>query len=164
MANVTFATTGLLGFGPATNAPQGRIVNTYQLQDNWTYVVGRHQLKAGANITQQRSPNYFLPNVNGQWQFSDYGGYASNDPTRIRIASGNPVLPFRETDTFLYVGDDFKLKNNLTLNLGLTWSYYGQPANLFHQITVKNQTEPVHAMEPGAAGKRDGVSDDSIAQ
>jgi hypothetical protein len=140
VANITFATTGLLGYGPATNAPQGRIVNTYQLQDNWSYVVGRHQLKAGVNVTQQRSPNFFLPNVNGQWQFSDYGGYASNDPTRIRIASGNPVLPFKETDTFLYVGDDFKVKNNLTLNLGLTWSYYGQPADLFHQITVKNQT------------------------
>src|SRR5271169_459100 len=74
VANVTFATSGLLGYGPATNAPQGRIVNTYQLQDNWTYVVGRHQLKAGVNVTQQRSPNFFLPNVNGQWQFSDYGG------------------------------------------------------------------------------------------
>jgi hypothetical protein len=142
VANVVFVASGLLGYGPATNAPQGRIVNTYQLQDNWTYVVGRHELKAGVNVTQQRSPNYFLPNVNGQWQFSDYGGYAANDPTRIRIASGNPVLPFKETDTFLYVGDDFKLKNNLTLNLGLTWSYYGQPANLFNQITVKNQTGP----------------------
>lgn len=142
VTNVVFSASGLLGYGPATNAPQGRIVNTYQLQDNWAYVIGRHQLKAGVNVTQQRSPNFFLPNVNGQWQFSDYGGYASNDPTRIRIASGNPVLPFKETDTFLYVGDDFKLKNNLTLNLGLTWSYYGQPANLFNQITVKNQTGP----------------------
>jgi hypothetical protein len=142
VANITFATTGLLGFGPATNAPQGRIVNTYQLQDNWTYVVGRHELKAGVNVTQQRSPNFFLPNVNGQWQFDDYGALATNVPTTIKIASGNPVLPFRETDTFLYIGDDFKVKNNLTLNLGLTWSYYGQPANLFNQITVKNQTGP----------------------
>ncbi len=142
LTNVVFAASGLLGYGPLTSAPQGRIVNTYQLQDNWAFVVGRHQLKAGVNVTQQRSPNFFLPNVNGQWQFADYGGYASNDPTRIRIASGNPVLPFKETDTFLYVGDDFKLRNNLTLNLGLTWSYYGQPANLFNQITVKNQTGP----------------------
>jgi hypothetical protein len=139
LANISFSTSGLLGYGPATNAPQGRIVNTYQLQDNWTYIKGRHQLKAGANLTQQRSPNFFLPNGNGAWQFGDYGNYASNAPSKINIASGNPVLPFRETDTFLYIGDDFKVKNNLTLNLGLTWSYYGQPANLFHDITVKNQ-------------------------
>src|SRR5277367_1343196 len=140
LAQITFATSGLLGYGPADNLPQGRIVNTYQLQDNWTYIKGRHELKAGVNVTQQRSPNFFLPNGNGAWQFGDYGAYASNEPLKINIASGNPVLPFRETDTFLYVGDDWKVKNNLTLNLGLTWSYYGQPANLFHQITTKNQT------------------------
>jgi hypothetical protein len=148
VANITFSTAGLLGFGPATNAPQGRIVNTYQLQDNWTYIKGRHELKAGVNATQQRSPNFFLPNGNGQWRFTDYSAYASNDPNKISIASGNPVLPFKETDTFLYVGDDWKVKNNLTLNLGLTWSYYGQPANLFHQITVKNQTGPDPLWEP----------------
>jgi hypothetical protein len=148
LAQISFATSGLLGYGPADNLPQGRIVNTYQLQDNWTFVKGRHELKAGANVTQQRSPNFFLPFVNGGWQFSDYGAYASNDPLKVNIASGNPELPFKETDTFLYVGDDFKLKRNLTLNLGLTWSYYGQPANLFHQITEKNQTGPNPLWDP----------------
>ena len=32
------------------------------------------------------------------------------------------------------------IKNNLTLNLGITYTYYGQPANLFHTLTVKNQS------------------------
>ena len=55
LARVTIASTDL-GFGPATNAPQGRIVNSYQFQDNWSYVRGRHALKAGINFTYQRSP------------------------------------------------------------------------------------------------------------
>src|ERR1700730_258559 len=139
VANVLFNSTSLLPFGPATNAPQGRIVNTYQGQDNWSYLVGRHSLKAGVNFTYQRSPNKFLPNLNGQWRFSSWDTFGSDTPNRVRIASGDPVLDFREKDTFLYFGDDFKVKNNLTLNLGITWSYYGQPANLFHDRTVKNQ-------------------------
>src|SRR6202043_3850932 len=50
--------------------------------------------------------------------------------------------------TFLYFGDDFIVRNNLTLNLGITWSYYGQPANLFHDRTVKNQASSTPLWNP----------------
>jgi carboxypeptidase family protein len=171
LANVGIS--GLLGYGPANNFPQGRIVNTYQLQDNWNFYQGKSQWKAGVNFTYQRSPNIFLPFINGGYSFSQFtnaggaftsaGGcsiaageelaiagqpsraaalsaYACDIPKTINIALGNPSLDFREYDTFLYVGNDYKLKDNLTLNLGLTWSYYGQPANLFHTLTTKQQT------------------------
>jgi hypothetical protein len=150
VTRIVFSDPSLLPFGPATNAPQGRIVNTYQVQDNWNYFHGRHSLKAGVNFTYQRSPNKFLPSVNGEYRFASWEstidedgnlvpGYGANVPNRIRIASGDPTLDFREKDTFLYFGDDIKIKNNFTLNLGITWSYYGQPANLFHDRTVANQ-------------------------
>jgi outer membrane receptor protein involved in Fe transport len=140
LARITFNSSSLLAMGPATNAPQGRIVNTYQVQDNWSWFLGRHGLKAGVNFTYQRSPNIFLPNFNGSYRFSNWARFAQDVPNRIQIAQGNPSLDFREKDTFVYFGDDFKVKNNLTVNLGLTWSYYGQPANLFHTITEKNQS------------------------
>ncbi len=140
VTNVTIAAGGFAGYGPATTAPQGRIVNTYQLQDNWNYVVGKHQLKAGVNYTYQRSPNYFLPNVNGAYNFADYSAYAGNAPSSVRISLGNDVLDFREHDTFAYFGDDFKATHNLTINLGLTWTYYGQPANIFHTNDLQQQT------------------------
>lgn len=168
LTNVIFQTSGLLGFGPATNLPQQRIVNTWQLQDNWSYVMGKHTLKAGVNATYQRSPNTFLPNINGAYRFGSWTSFMNNTPNRIRIASGDPVLDFREYDTFLFVGDDWKLTQHLTLNLGVTWTYYGQPANLFNDITAKREasastafwasTEPVGTnnlgdtfLSPGAA-------------
>ena len=147
LARVTMSSPNL-GFGPATNAPQGRIVNTYQLQDNWTYTKGRHAIKSGVNFTYQRSPNFFLPNVNGNFNFTNWGNFAQNLPSSVSITSGNPVLDFREHDTFLYGQDDFKLKNNLTLTLGLTWSYYGQPANLFNQLTSKQQASSTPFWDP----------------
>ena len=140
MTSIGFTTSTLLGIGPGSNFPEGRIVNSYQLQDNFSYTKGQHQLKWGANITNQRSPNVFLPGYNGEYVFSDWGAYAANTPSSTTLDEGNPEYPFKEWDTFLYVGDDWKVRHNLTVNLGLTWSYLGQPANLFHQETVAQQT------------------------
>ena len=142
LAYISFLDTTALGFGPYVSSPQGRIVNTWQMQDNWTMVLGKHTLKAGANWTYQRSPNMFLPYINGAYRFDDWSGFFNNTPSRVRVAQGPPSLDFREYDTFLYFGDDWKIKSNLTLNMGLTWSYYGQPANLFNELTTKREQGP----------------------
>lgn len=148
LTNVSFSDPALLAFGPNVVLPEGRVVNTYQFQDNWTYYKGRNSLKAGVNFTYQRSPNTFLPNINGNYIYSDYGAVGENVPFQIHIADGNPNLDFREKDTFLYFQDDLKASRTLTLNLGLTWSYYGQPANLFHQLTTKSQTSNTPLWDP----------------
>jgi hypothetical protein len=146
VTNVTFNNPNAnLGYGPATNLPQQRIVNTWQGQDNWNYVAGKHQIKAGVNWTYQRSPNIFLPNINGQFRFSDWDNYFANTPNRIRLAQGRSQLDFREYDTFLYAGDDWRIRQGLTLNLGLTWTYYGQPANLFNELTTQREINPATA-------------------
>jgi hypothetical protein len=146
-SRITFSTPGFLSMGPATNLPQSRIVNTWQGQDNWNYVAGKHTFKAGVNYTFQRSPNIFLPNINGAFRYTSWTNFAqTNQPNRVQLASGDPSLDFREHDTFLYVGDDWKIGRSLTLNLGLTWSYYGQPANLFNSITVPRESNPATAL------------------
>jgi Carboxypeptidase regulatory-like domain len=137
---------GFLGFGPATNFPQGRLVNTWQVQDNWNYVLGKHQLKSGVNWTYQRSPNTFLPIVNGSYRYSNLSSFIAGVPNRIQIAAGNPVLDFREYDTFLFAGDDWKLKQNLTINLGLTWTYYGNPEQLFTDVSTKRESNSATAL------------------
>jgi hypothetical protein len=150
--DINFPNIGLLPIGTATNLPQSRIVNTWQAQDNWNLVMGKHTFKAGVNYTFQRSPNVFLPALNGAFRFDSWGdvglgtSFVANQPDRVQIASGDPSLDFREHDTFLYGGDDWKIGRSLTVNLGLTWSYYGQPANLFNQITVPRESNPATAL------------------
>ena len=145
ISRATFTDPSLLSFGLNGAFPQGRIVNTWQGQDNLNWVKGKHTFKAGVNYTYQRSPNTFLPNLNGAFRFADWQSFAANTPNRVRIAAGTPTLDFREHDTFLYAGDDWKIRQNLTLNLGLTWTYYGQPANLFNDLTTQRESNPATA-------------------
>ena len=145
ITRATFTDTSLLSFGLNGVFPEGRIVNTWQGQDNLNWVKGKHTFKAGVNYTYQRSPNTFLPNLNGAFRFADWEAFAANTPNRVRIAAGTPTLDFREHDTFLYAGDDWKVWQNLTVNLGLTWTYYGQPANLFNDLTTQRESNPATA-------------------
>src|ERR1019366_6121568 len=148
LASIGSMPSGYAGFGPAVGFPQGRIINTYQLQDNLSWQRGKHTIKAGTNLTYQRSPNVSLSNYNGTYNFSSLYGYVEDIPSSIQITLGNPNLDFREHDNFFYVGDDIKATKNLTLNLGLSYAYFGQPGNLFHSRDVANETGSAPLFDP----------------
>ena len=146
LAQVIFNDPNVLGFGVGAGFPQGRVVNTWQGQDNWNYVLGKHTIKAGVNFTHQQSPNIFLPFLNGGYVFNSLSDYVNNNPDLAVIEKGNPELGLKENDTFVYVGDDWKIGRNLTLNLGITYSYYGSPYNQLHDLGVAQQANPATAL------------------
>jgi len=123
-----------VSFGVAAGFPQGRIINVYQLQDNASMLKGHHSIKFGGEVDQQRSPNVFLPENNGLFVFQSFSDVIANNPVETQIALGSPILPFSEWDLGLYVQDDWKVKSNLTLNLGMRWDWYQQAINLLHQM------------------------------
>ena len=64
----------------------------------------------------------------------------ANNPFGTQIALGSPTLPFSEWDLGFYVQDNWRIKSNLTLNLGMRWDWYQQAINLLHDQSVKQQT------------------------
>ncbi len=132
-----------VSFGVAAGFPQGRIINVYQLQDNASMLRGHHSIKFGGEFDQQRSPNVFLPENNGLFVFTSFSDVIANNPLETQVALGSPILPFSEYDLGLYVQDDWKVKTNLTLNLGMRWDWYQQAVNLLHQRSVAQQTGPL---------------------
>jgi len=105
-------------------------------------------VKAGTNLTYIRELAVFLGNYNGTYSFSSIQDYIQDIPSSISITLGNPNLDFREHENFFYVGDDYKATKNLTLNLGLSYAYFGQPANRFHQQDEANETSPTPFFNP----------------
>jgi outer membrane receptor protein involved in Fe transport len=146
--NVFFEDGLTAGFGLATNLPQGRIINNYEVQDNASWQVGKMTIKLGGEYGKQRSPNVFLPLTNGEFNYGDFNAFLNGSPDIDLFASGSPRLTFRENDLAFYVQNDWRVKDNLTLNLGLRWEWFQQAVNLLHNQTVAQQTGPNPFWDP----------------
>jgi hypothetical protein len=120
----------LNSFGPNV----GSILNqwTYTFKDVATKIYGPHTLKFGGEVTRLfylqecagcGVPSYSFFNI---WDFL-------NDAPHNEGGGFNPITGFpttirqdqRENIWGFFVQDDFKLRRNLTINLGLRWSYFG---------------------------------------
>jgi len=138
-----------VSFGIQNNLPQGRTINNTQVQDNASLIHGKHTFKFGGEYYKQRSPNTFLPSINGSYLFNDFNSFLQNTG-QLSLTDGPPKFSFKEYDIAAYAGDDWRMKNNLTVNLGLRWEFSSQAINLLHQITVANQAGSTPFWDPTA--------------
>ncbi len=138
--NFTVGGLSLLTVGPATNLPQGRTVEAYQYTDNVAWTSGNHQIKFGADFRQLKNIAPFLPNVNGSFRFDNTTQLQNNTPATLTVALGPATLSYDELDQFYYFQDDWRIRPNLTLNLGLRYEYTGQPINLLNDVTVERES------------------------
>jgi outer membrane receptor protein involved in Fe transport len=129
-----------LSFGMQNNLPQGRLLNNSQWQYNASWVRGRHTLKFGGEYARQRSPAVFLPNILGTNSFGTFNAFLANTAATISLADGPTSFNFKEQDIAAYFQDEFKVKDNLTLILGVRYEWFQQAINLLADSSLANQT------------------------
>ncbi|NOT60757.1 MAG: TonB-dependent receptor, partial [Acidobacteria bacterium] len=137
---------GLLAVGPAQNLPQGRDVKAWQFSDNLSWLRGNHQLKMGADFRKLLNYAPFLPNVNGAFTYNTPAELVANTPGNFQVAFGPTDLDYKEFDQYYYFQDDWRLRPNLTLNLGVRYEYTGQPINQLADLTVARESDPARAL------------------
>ncbi|HEX8773997.1 MAG TPA: VWA domain-containing protein, partial [Pyrinomonadaceae bacterium] len=126
--NIGLADLGLT-IGPNPNAPQFFTENIYQVMDNISYVRGKHTLKFGGDFRHIISPQRFFPVERGDYQYSSADLFLrdlSPDLAGERSTSGATYYGNRNT-LYAFVQDDWQARRNLTLNLGLGYSYQQLP-------------------------------------
>jgi outer membrane receptor protein involved in Fe transport len=102
--------------------------NTYSYIDNLTWIKGAHTLKFGVEVRriQLNQGN----TANGTITFSSAANFLNNLVSSATYAAELPVNGLRKTETYSYVEDEWKIRDNLTLNAGVRYTFY----NIFHEV------------------------------
>lgn len=119
----------------AYSVPRGRVSQTYQALDDFTWIHGKHSIKFGGQYWRALVNSYndnlerTLMPFYGDGYSSDYGtdvlaSYFLGDGYPSSLA-GNTQRNTFNNDVGLFLQDDYKAASNLTLNLGLRWEYFG---------------------------------------
>jgi hypothetical protein len=110
--------------------------NSYQFYDDAFLTKGTHNIKFGFSVEDIRYNELDDQLGNGEFVFPSLSGFLTNQPSSLTIL--DPAFlheaAFREAVFGLYVQDDWHVRRNLTLNLGLRYEPTTLPAeahNLF---------------------------------
>ena len=118
--------------------------NSFSEIDNLTWIKGRHTIKTGVEIRRIQ-----LNQGNTESGTVVFPSTAAFDADEVSTASLNGALPInglRKTQFYGYLQDEFKLRPNLTLNLGVRYSFF----NIFHE--VQGRANPFDFATCGAQG------------
>jgi len=123
---------------------------SYQLTDTVSWIHGRHTFKGGLNVYLEQ-PNYrqIPQGAFGNFFFqTTYTGVAYADfllgiPTYVTATGINPNQYMRSTNYGLFFQDDYKVRRDLTLNLGLRWDY---------QVPIYNKNNALYNFDPASGG------------
>ncbi|MGA8538593.1 MAG: TonB-dependent receptor, partial [Terriglobales bacterium] len=120
-----FADLAGLQFGPNSSAPNYVIINTYQLIDNLAVRKGNHDLRFGGEIRKYISPQSFVQRLRGDYEYSTLGLFLQDiSPDQVGERSvGVAVDDNNQFAFYTYANDNWRVRSNLSLNLGLRHEY-----------------------------------------
>ena len=161
-----------LGFSP--QGPTTIVNNTFDLSDTLSWILGRHSLKFGGSFVPYQNNTVFDFFVDGEFDFDGVGaGFSNNDKADFLMGLPDVYTQFgkapsniRSKAYYTFVSDEWKVRKNLTLTLGLRYEYsspkldtQGRSFNL--QLGANSQVftnAPTGLLFPGDPGAPKGAN------
>ncbi len=118
--------------GPAPFADQHQIQNNYNVVDTVSWVKGKHVFRFGGEVTRVNLDKLFPQVFNGELFFtntpdgnSDFQNFLLGTPLFSFGAGGVYNHEYRSNNYGVFTQDDWKIRSDLTLNLGIRTEIFG---------------------------------------
>jgi len=145
----TASISGLFQIGGDSNFPQGRVSDSWQFSDTLTWLRGKHALKLGADIRYNKLDNIAAFDSKGTFTFNSLQDYMNNLAATFQQALQTASFTATQWQTSLFVQDDFHVRPDLTLNLGLRYETSTVPLGFFGATDAQS----LGALVPGPVKK-----------
>jgi hypothetical protein len=118
---------GFAVLGSTNNLPQGRITNTTELFDNLSWIApfgkSKHNFRFGYHIRREQARRYLDGSARGTFNFVNFSDFAAG-LVNTSIARSGPTLAYWDRfPSDFYWQDQYKAKDNLTINYGIRYEY-----------------------------------------
>jgi hypothetical protein len=141
--NLTIDELGSINVGPDPNAPQYQTENTYQLEDNLSWMFKNHNLKFGVDLRKHIAPQKFIQRSRGDYEWANLDGYVNDIMPDFGQRSFGSVGYSGDDEMYgWYVNDIWKVTRHLSLNLGLRYEYLSVPVGWEQQALNKIADAP----------------------
>ena len=133
-ASNAIPTLAISGYNSLTATPLNfnNFNRIFDWKDDFSKVIGNHNLKAGVLIMRSRKNQNNIPNINGTFTFNPAAANSTTNPVADALlgnfytygeASSVSQGWYRFSQVEPYFQDDWKASSRLTVNLGLRWAY-----------------------------------------
>ena len=167
---------GFTIIGNTVQGPQARFDNTWQYSDSVSWIKGKHSMRFGADYRAYEQNQLFDFQNNGSFTIDGTGTQTGlvpkiaglSDPLNdfahgfaTALDQGNSNRQgYRDRFFYAFAQDDWKIRQNLTVNIGLRWEYDAPLTELRDQIAAFRPgqqstvfpTAPVGLVYPGDKG------------
>jgi hypothetical protein len=126
--------------------------------DNFSVTIGRHTIRTGISLAQMLKTEN-ASNGAANFQFSSFQNFLIGNVLNYNQASRDTIPDLHYLNFEAYGQDDWRVSQNLTINLGLRYSYFPSPADVLNTL---NNFDPT-LFDPTKAPAIDPVSGNFVA-
>src|SRR5262249_50509718 len=123
-----------LNFGGPAGFPQGRGDTTGVLSDTLSYLRGKHSFKFGGEFRRFYNNN-FAKNV-GTFGFPSVTDFINGAANAFTVTLGDSSSSIAQGELGLFAQDNFKVKTNLTFELGFRYDWFMAPSERYDRFVV----------------------------
>lgn len=117
--------------GGNANFPQFRNDRVLEFTDNVSYTTGDHNFKVGYNLLRYKLGSFFAPVSKGFAQYNSLADLLADRAVFPQNATGEFGVDAVTYEHSFFGQDNWKVNNDLTLNLGLRYEYVTTPFGYF---------------------------------